>query len=80
MKRNPLWFNLLSFAVLAVTIISLVTSAPLLRIFSMLGLAMIMASLGSFEWNKNRKLAFTLFGVAVIQILVMIDTINALIW
>ncbi|QOT01029.1 hypothetical protein JNUCC42_10465 [Brevibacterium sp. JNUCC-42] len=79
MKKKPLWFNVISIIAIVITIASLITSAPFLRILSMLGLAVIMASLGSFELNKNRKMAFMLFGVASFQVFVLIDSIYVLV-
>lgn len=78
MKKNPLWFNIVSIIVILITIAFLITSSPSLRIFSMLGVAVIMASLGTFELTKNRKMAVMLFVVAALQVLVTIDTIYVL--
>ena len=78
MKKNPLWFNAISIITIVIVIVSLITSAPFLRILTMLGVAVIMASLGKLELNKNRKMAFMLFGVAALQVLVMIDSIYVL--
>lgn len=78
MRKNPLWFNAISMLVIVLAIASLFTSAPFFRIGTMLGLVVIMASLGKFELSKNRTLAFMLFGVAGLQILVLINSLHVL--
>lgn len=78
MKKRPLWFNAISIITIVIVIVSLITSAPFLRILTMLGVAAITTSLGTFELNKNRNLALMLFGVAALQVLVMIDSIYVL--
>ncbi|AYB38549.1 hypothetical protein [Brevibacillus laterosporus] len=79
MKKHPLWFKVISIIAIVITIASLITSAPFLRMLSILGLAVIMASLGSFELNKNRTMAFMFFGVAALQVSVLIDWIYVLV-
>ncbi len=79
MKKNPLWFNVISIITIVITIASLITDAPFLRIFTMLGLAVIMASLGSFELKKNRTMSFMFFCVSALQIFVLIDWIYVLV-
>ncbi|MFS0553322.1 hypothetical protein [Brevibacillus sp. 179-C9.3 HS] len=75
MKRNPLWFNVVSIMVIVLAIASLITSASVLRVLTMLGLAIIMVSLGTFELKKKHKIAYLFFGVAAFQALVLIDAV-----
>jgi len=75
MKKNPIWFNLLSIIVIVIAITSLITRASFFHLATMLGLAVVMASLGSLEFYKNRKLAYMLFCVALLQVVVFIDSI-----
>ena len=79
MKKNPLWFNVISIIFIVITTASLITSVPFLRVLTILGLAVIMASLGSFELNRNRMLAFMFFGVAALQVYELIDRIYVLV-
>ncbi|WP_213024656.1 hypothetical protein [Brevibacillus reuszeri] len=46
MKKNPVWFNLLSIVVIVIAITSLLTTASFFHLATMLGLAVVMASLG----------------------------------
>jgi hypothetical protein len=75
MKNRPLWFNIFSIVALAIAIVNIFMHDPVLRIVTMLCLAVLMASLGAFEWKKNRKMAFMMFGVAAFQVYVFADMI-----
>ncbi len=56
-------------------VVNFFTHVALLRIVTMLCLAVFMASLGTFERKKNRKMAFILFGVAAFQVFVLAEMI-----
>ncbi|WP_188067777.1 hypothetical protein [Brevibacillus brevis] len=75
MKNRPLWFNIFSVVALAIAVVNIFTHVAFLRIVTMICLAVVMASLGSFELKKNRKMAFILFGVAAFQVLVSVEMI-----
>ncbi|PSK11690.1 hypothetical protein C7R92_09550 [Brevibacillus porteri] len=75
MKNRPLWFNIFSIVALSIAVVNIFIHAPFLRILTMLCLPVFMASLGTFELKKNRKMAFIMFGVAAFQVFVLIDTI-----
>ncbi|MED1919567.1 hypothetical protein P4V64_30245 [Bacillus thuringiensis] len=73
MKNTPFWFTVVSMMVIVLAIATLITSSRLLRIATMLGLAIIMTALGSFEWKKQPKIAYLFFIVAACQVLILID-------
>ncbi|MFF2528385.1 hypothetical protein ACFVS2_05660 [Brevibacillus sp. NPDC058079] len=73
MKNTPIWFTVVSMMVIVLAIATLITSSRLLRIATMLGLAIIMTALGSFEWKKQHKIAYLFFIVAACQVLILID-------
>ncbi|MFF0826164.1 hypothetical protein ACFYU8_04870 [Brevibacillus sp. NPDC003359] len=75
MKKTPIWFTVVSMMVIVLAIATLITSAQFLRIATMLGLAIIMAALGTFERKKKHKIAYLFFFVAALQVLVLIDGI-----
>ena len=75
MKNRPLWFRIISIIVAAIAITNLFTHSSLFRTLTMLGLAVVMISFGTFELSKNRMMAFMFFGVAILQIFTMIKTI-----
>ncbi|ATF12506.1 hypothetical protein A616_11005 [Brevibacillus brevis X23] len=55
MKNRPLWFNIFSVVALSMAVVNVFTHVTFLRIVTMLCLAVVMASLGTFERKKNRK-------------------------
>lgn len=61
MNRNPIWFNIIAIIVIVIALISLVSNAPFLRILNTLGLVVLMVSLGTFAWIKNKARAYTFF-------------------
>ncbi|MED1785819.1 hypothetical protein P4V43_28870 [Brevibacillus fortis] len=75
MKNRPLWFNIFSVAALSIAIVNVFTHVAFLKIITILCLAVVMASLGTFELKKNRKMAFILFGVAAFQVYVSVEMI-----
>ncbi|KMZ41700.1 MULTISPECIES: hypothetical protein [Bacillales] len=75
MKNRPLWFNIFSVVALAIAVVNIFAHVAFLRIVAMICLAVVMASLGSFELKKNRKMAFILFGVAAFQVFVSAEMI-----
>ncbi|USG64568.1 hypothetical protein NDK47_20835 [Brevibacillus ruminantium] len=75
MKTYPLWYYLISVLVIVIAIASLFTGAPVLRFLTTLGLGVVMASLGTFQWKKNRMMAYALFGVAALQVFALIYSI-----
>lgn len=75
MKNRPLWFNIFSIVALTIAVVNIFTHVAFLRIVTMLCLAIFMASLGTFELKKNRKMAFILFGVAAFYVFVLADMI-----
>ncbi|MGG4439234.1 hypothetical protein [Brevibacillus fortis] len=75
MKNRPLWFNIFSVAALSVAVVNVFTHVAFLKIITILCLAVVMASLGTFELKKNRKMAFILFGVAAFQVYVSVEMI-----
>ncbi|MGF9909244.1 hypothetical protein [Brevibacillus porteri] len=75
MKNRPLWFNIFSVVALSIAVVNVFTHVAFLRIVTMLCLAVVMASLGTFELKKNRKMAFILFGVAAFQVFVLAEMI-----
>lgn len=75
MNNRPLWFNIFLTVALAIAVVNIFTHVAFLRILTMLCLAVFMATLGTFELKKNRKMALLLFGVAAFQVFALIDTI-----
>ncbi|GED58872.1 hypothetical protein ABER61_21630 [Brevibacillus formosus] len=75
MKNRPLWFYIFSVVALSISVLNIFTHAAFLRIVTMICLAVVMVSLGTFELKKNRKMAFALFGVAVFQVFVLAEMI-----
>ncbi|MFG0216854.1 hypothetical protein ACFU8X_27750 [Brevibacillus porteri] len=75
MKNRPLWFNIFSVVALSIAVVNVFTHVAFLRIITMLCLAVVMASLGTFELKKNRKMAFILFAVAAFQVFVLVEMI-----
>ncbi|MBY0088258.1 hypothetical protein HP567_013305 [Brevibacillus sp. M2.1A] len=73
MKNRPLWFHIFSVVAFSIAVVNIFTHVAFLRIVTMICLAVVMASLGSFELKKNRKMAFALFGVAAFQVFVLAE-------
>ena len=70
MKRTPLWLNVIAIIVIVIAITSLLSDAHFLRILTTLGLAVLMVSLGTFVWSKNRARAYTFFGISAFLVFV----------
>ncbi|MGG1661111.1 hypothetical protein [Brevibacillus sp. NRS-1366] len=77
MKNRPLWFKIISIIGIVIAIANLLTNAPFFKILTMLGLAGVLASYGTFELKKNHAMVFIFFGLAVFQVLVLIETLYA---
>ncbi|QDS35000.1 hypothetical protein FPS98_13865 [Brevibacillus brevis] len=75
MKNRPLWFNIFSVVALSIAVVNVFTHVAFLRIITMLCLAVVMVSLGTFALKKNRKMAFILFAVAAFQVFVLVEMI-----
>lgn len=71
MNRNPIWFNIIAIIVIVIALISLVSNAPFLRIVNTLGLVVLMVSLGTFAWSKNKARAYTFLGISAFLVFVL---------